>query len=108
MAYIYLAIAIAAEIFATSQLKYTQNFTKLLPSLLCIAGYAVCHYTFAKVLNGLQLGTAYAIWCGVGIVATSALSYLLFHEKLTTAGIFGILLILAGCVIVNLSGAAKV
>ena len=48
MEYVFLAIAIVSEVIATSYLKQTEGFTKLIPSLICAAAYIVCHYTFAK------------------------------------------------------------
>ena len=89
MEYAFLAIAIVSEVIATSYLKQTEGFTKLTPSLICAAAYIVCHYTFAKSLNRINLNIGYATWCGVG---------------LSTVGIIGLVLITAGCVMVNAFG----
>ena len=67
MEYAFLAIAIVSEVIATSYLKQTEGFTKLTPSLICAAAYIVCHYTFAKSLNRINLNIGYATWCGVGL-----------------------------------------
>lgn len=104
MAYLYLIIAIAAEIAGTSMLKYSEGFTKLNYSIGCIAAYVVCYYTFSKALGQIHLGIAYATWCGVGIIVTALLSWLLFHEKLTPAGIVSLILIVVGCICLNLFG----
>lgn len=106
MYYLLLAAAIVAEIIATSLLKASQGFTRLLPGAGCVVFYVICYYTFSKALNGMDLGIAYATWCGVGIVATAVISWIIFGQKLSPAGIAGIILIVAGCVILNLSGSA--
>ena len=66
--------AIALEIFATTQLKLSEGFTKLGPSVLSLLGYGVCFFLFSKALNRLDLGIAYATWSAVGIVATSVIA----------------------------------
>lgn len=99
-----LTILIASEVTATSLLKYTHHFTRPIPSILCIAAYAVCYYTFSHVMDRMNVGVAYAIWCGVGLVATNVIGYFLFRQKLTGVGIFGLALIIIGCVIVNVWG----
>lgn len=101
MEYAFLAIAIVSEVIATSYLKQTEGFTKLTPSLICAAAYIVCHYTFAKSLNRINLNIGYATWCGVGLIVTSLVSIFAYKEKLSTVGIIGLVLITAGCVMVN-------
>lgn len=103
MPYILLSIAIAAEIAATSLLKRTDGFTRPLPTLACCAGYFICYFFMAKALKHVKLGPAYAVWCGAGIVVTSLVSIFYYHEKLSFAAVIGLVLILAGCVLVNLS-----
>ena len=104
MEYVFLAIAIVSEVIATSYLKQTEGFTKLIPSLICAAAYIVCHYTFAKSLNRINLNIGYATWCGVGLIVTSLVSIVAYKEKLSTVGIIGLVLITAGCVMVNAFG----
>ncbi|MGI6055847.1 MAG: DMT family transporter [Bilifractor sp.] len=104
MAAFLLAVLIASEVAATSLLKYTRHFTRPIPSIICIACYCVCYYTFSHVMDRMNVGVAYAIWCGVGLVATNVIGYLLFRQKLTDVGVFGIVLIIIGCVIVNVWG----
>lgn len=104
MHYLLLAGAIALEIFATTQLKLSAGFTKLGPSVLSLLGYGLCFFLFSKALNRIDLGIAYATWSAVGIVATSIIAALAFGQKLSTAGIVGMGLILAGVVVVNLFG----
>ena len=107
MEYAFLAIAIVSEVIATSYLKQTEGFTKLTPSLICAAAYIVCHYTFAKSLNRINLNIGYATWCGVGLIVTSLVSIFAYKEKLSTVGIIGLVLITAGCVMVNAFGNNK-
>lgn len=99
-----LTVLIASEVAATSLLKYTRHFTRPIPSIICIACYCVCYYTFSHVMDRMNVGVAYAIWCGVGLVATNVIGYLLFRQKLTGVGVFGIVLIIIGCVVVNVWG----
>lgn len=106
MHYLLLGGTIALEIFATTQLKLSEGFTKLGPSVLSLLGYGVCFFLFSKALNRLDLGIAYATWSAVGIVATSVIAALAFGQKLTTAGMVGMALIVAGVLVVNLFGSA--
>lgn len=101
---IFLAIAIGGELLGTTFLKYTEGFTKLWPSLITILSYGICFYCFARALEHLNLSFAYAVWSGLGIVVSTLVSVFLFKEGVTPAGVFGILLILAGVVILNLFG----
>ena len=101
MEYLLLAIAIFSEILATSYLKQTEGFTRLLPSIICILAYAVCHYSFARCLMRINLSVGYAVWCGVGLVITTLVSILIYKEKITLAGVIGLVFITVGCVLVN-------
>lgn len=101
---IFLAIAIGGELLGTTFLKYTEGFTKLWPSLITILSYGICFYCFARALEHINLSFAYAVWSGLGIVVSTLVSVFLFKEGVTPAGVFGILLILAGVVILNLFG----
>lgn len=101
---VFLAIAIGGELLGTTFLKYTEGFTKLWPSLITIVSYGICFYCFAKALEHINLSFAYAVWSGLGIVVSTLISVFLFKEGVTPAGVFGILLILAGVVILNLFG----
>lgn len=102
--YLLLALAIISEIIATACLKYSDGFTKVLPSSVCVLAYVICYVAFSKAITHIHLGIAYAIWCGAGIVATALISFFVFKEKLTVAGVIGMLCIVAGCVVLNLSG----
>ena len=97
--YIWLTAAIAAELAGTTLLKYTEGFSRLWPSLGCVAAYVFCFYALSKALHYMPLSIAYATWCALGIVAATLLSVLLFREQLTLTGIAGITLVVAGVVI---------
>ncbi|MCD2467553.1 MULTISPECIES: multidrug efflux SMR transporter [unclassified Streptomyces] len=105
MGYGLLAGAIAAEILATTSMKYSEGFSKLWPSLITGIGYVVAFALLAQALKTLQVGTAYAIWAGVGTAAVAAIGILFLGETLSLAKIAGIALIIAGVVVLNLGGA---
>ncbi len=104
MQYILLVAAIIFEIIATSFLKYSDGFTRLYPTIACIVFYVLCYLAFGKAMVKLDLNMSYAIWCGVGIVATTLISVLFFKEKISVYGIVGIVLIIIGGILLNLGG----
>jgi small multidrug resistance pump len=101
MPWLYLAIAITGEVIATSALKASESFTRLGPSLITVAGYAVAFYSLALTLKTIPVGVAYAIWAGAGIVIISLIGLFVFGQKLDAAAIAGIGLIVAGVVVIN-------
>ena len=105
MTYMLLAIAIVCEIGASSCLKATQGFTVLAPSVVTIVLYAISFYLFSKVLDRMDLASAYATWCAAGIVATSVISVVVFGDRLTPVTVFGLALCVVGVIIVNLTSA---
>lgn len=107
MHYVLLFIAIALEISATTMLGYSEGFTRLLPSAASVVLYGLCCFFFAKALLGIDLGIAYATWSSVGIIAASIIAAIAFGQKLTVPGLVGIALIISGCILVNLFGAAR-
>ncbi len=104
MQYILLVAAIIFEIIATSFLKYSDGFTRLYPTIACIVFYVLCYLAFGKAMVKLDLNMSYAIWCGVGIVATTLISVLFFKEKISVYGIVGIVLIIIGGILLNIGG----
>lgn len=103
MAYLLLAVAIGAEILATTLLKYSEGFTKLLPTLGSLVTYGICYTAFSRAITKINLGIAYATWCGVGILVTTGISFLVFKEELSVFGLVGIFFIVIGCIMVNLT-----
>ncbi|MDX7526410.1 SMR family transporter, partial [Enterobacter hormaechei] len=94
--WIILIVAIAAETFATTMVRASEGFTRLLPSLGVVAGYAVSFYGLSQVVKVMNLGIAYAIWAGLGIFLVSIFSWFLFGQKLDLPAIAGMGLILSG------------
>lgn len=105
MGYLLLATAIAAEVAATTAMKYSEGFSKLWPSLVTGVGYLISFVLLAQALKSMSIGTAYAIWSGVGTAAVAAIGLVLFEEGLSFAKVAGIVLIIAGVVVLNLGGA---
>jgi small multidrug resistance pump len=100
--WIYLAIAIAAEVVGTSFLRSTQGFTKLVPSLLVVAGYGLAFFFLSLTLEKIPVGIAYAVWSGAGVTLIAAIGWLFLGQKLDAAAIVGMGLIVAGVVVLNL------
>lgn len=99
MAYFYLLIAILGDIVATSALKASGGFTKLVPSIWVMCGYGVVLLTLCLSLKALPLGVTYAVWSGVGMVGVTIVSALYFHEPYDAPRIVGTLLVALGVVI---------
>lgn len=101
MSYLFLAIAILAEVFATTAMKVSEGFTKPLPSGATVIGYAIAFYFLSLTLKTIPTGVAYAIWSGVGIVLISAIAWAFHGQKLDLPAMLGLGLILAGVVVMN-------
>lgn len=101
MKYVLLAIAIVSEVIATSALKASEGFSRTGPSLIVIAGYGIAFYCLSLTLKSIPVGIAYAIWSGLGIVLVSAAGWILYKQKLDAGAIIGMLLIVAGVIVVN-------
>ena len=106
MPYIQLFLAIALEVVGTTLLTYSHGFTKTVPTLGCALAYALCFWLLAKAIQTINLSVAYATWCGLGIVATTIISVLIFKGQLNIMTIFGIVLVVVGVIILNLYGTA--
>ncbi|WP_405611818.1 DMT family transporter [Streptomyces sp. NBC_00076] len=105
MGYLLLAGAIAVEVAATTAMKYSDGFSRLVPSLLTVLGYVVSFTLLAQTLRTVSIGTAYAIWAGVGTAAIAAIGIVFLGDGLTLAKAGGIALIIVGVVVLNLGGA---
>lgn len=101
MGYLYLSIAIIAEVIATSALKATEEFTRMGPSVLVIVGYGASIYFLALVLKTIPVGIAYAIWAGMGIALIALVGALYFKQIPDPPAIIGMTLIVSGVVIIN-------
>jgi small multidrug resistance pump len=102
MNWLYLGLAIVCEVIATSALKATEGFSRWQPSVLVLLGYCLAFYFLSLTLRSIPVGVAYAIWSGVGVVLVSVAGWFLYQQKLDTAALVGISLIVAGVVVLNL------
>ncbi len=106
LSYLYLAVAIVGEIIATSALKASDGFSRLLPSVVTIVGYAVAFWFLSLTIRVLPVGMVYAIWSGAGIVLISAVGWIWFKQALDLPTMLGMGLIIAGVVVINLFSAS--
>ncbi|MEU1019932.1 multidrug efflux SMR transporter [Streptomyces sp. NPDC005900] len=105
MGYALLAGAITAEVAATTAMKYSEGFSRLWPSLITLAGYLIAFTLLAQTLKTLSVGTAYAIWAGVGTAAVAAIGMLFLGESAGPVKLVGLALVIVGVVVLNLGGA---
>lgn len=96
MAWVYLTIAGLFEVVWAMGLKYSYGFTKLVPSLITFGGMAISFYLLSLAIKSLPMGTAYAIWTGIGALGTVLFGIILFHEPVNAMRIVFLLLIIAG------------
>lgn len=101
-AWLYLLVAIVAEVVATSALTASQGFSRLLPSVIVVTGYAIAFYFLSLTLRSIPVGIAYAVWSGVGVVLISLAGLVLFGQRLDLPALLGIGLIVAGVLVINL------
>ena len=100
--YLFLALAILAEAVATTALKMSEQFTRLLPSAVVVVGYAAAFYFLSLSLRTIPVGVAYAVWSAVGIVLITVVGAVIFRQVPDLPAIAGMLLIIAGVVVINL------
>lgn len=100
--WLYLAIAIVSEVIATSALKPSEGFTRLLPSVLVVVGYGIAFYFLSLTLRAIPIGITYAVWSGVGIALITLIGWLVFGQKLDMASLAGIGLIVSGVLVIHL------
>jgi len=101
MGHTYLAIAIVAEVIATSALKASDGFRNLYLSALVIAGYGTAFYFLSLTLKTIPVGVAYAIWAGMGIVLIAIAGAIFFRQIPDVAAIVGMALIISGVVVIS-------
>ena len=99
--YTALALAITAEVIATSALKATESFTRPWPSVLVVVGYAMAFYFLSVAVKVIPVGVAYGIWSGLGIVLVSVIAYFLHKQSLSMYQITGLGFIVLGVALVN-------
>ena len=99
--WLFLSVAIVAEVIAPSGLKASDGFTRLWPSVLVVVGYSIAFYCLSLALRAIPVGIAYAIWAGLGVVLITVAAWLLFGQRLDAAALIGMSLIVAGVVVMN-------
>lgn len=99
--YLILFISIIAETLATTMMKASEGFTRLIPSLIVLIGYAISFYGLSQVVKIMNIGIAYALWAGIGIFLVSTLSYFVYQQKLDFPALLGLVLIAAGIIIIQ-------
>ncbi|PRR79215.1 DMT family transporter [Clostridium vincentii] len=104
MEWIFLTLAIIFEVAATTFMKMSNGFTKLLPSVGTFSGYILCFTFLSIALKKIDLGVAYAIWGAAGITIMSIIGVLVFKESINALKIFSVLFIILGVIGLNLSG----
>ncbi|WP_429256635.1 DMT family transporter [Paraburkholderia sp. GAS334] len=100
--YAWLAIAIVAEVIATSALRASDGFSRLVPSAVVVTGYALAFYCLSMTLRSIPVGVVYAIWSGVGIVLITLVAIVMYRQVPDFAAVCGLGLIVAGVVVLNL------
>ena len=99
--YGFLMLAIICEIMATTLLVKSEQFTKLIPTLMMAALYIVSFYFLSQTLKTIPLGIAYAIWGGIGIVLTAIIGTVIFKQTVDAGAVAGIALIVSGVIVIN-------
>lgn len=102
MQWVYLLVAIAAEVFATSALKSADGFTRLLPSIGVVIGYGTAFYLLSLAVRTIPVGIAYALWSGIGVICIAGIGLVVYGQKLDFPALVGLGLILAGVLVINL------
>jgi small multidrug resistance pump len=100
-AWLYLSIAIVSEVVATSALKAADGFTRLTPSIVVVAGYAIAFWCLSSTLRTIPVGVAYAIWSGAGIALITLIAWVVYGQSLDAPALIGLALIVAGVAVLN-------
>lgn len=100
-------IAVSSEVLATSALRESNGFTRPIPVAVMVAGYVLAFYLLSLIVREVPLGLAYAVWAGAGTALVALVGWLVFSERLEPGGLAGIALVIAGIVVINLSGSIE-
>jgi len=101
MPYLFLGLAIVAEVIGTSALKASEEFSRIGPSIIVILGYGAAFYFLSIALSDIQVGVAYGVWAGLGIVLITIIGALFFKQIPDLPAIFGLLMIIVGVVVIH-------
>jgi small multidrug resistance pump len=105
MAWLFLGIAIGAEIIATTSLKYSEGFSRLGPTIIVVIGYVIAFFFLGQALKTMDVGIAYAIWAGLGTAIVAVIGIALLDEPVSTMKVLGIAMVIGGVAALNLGGA---
>jgi small multidrug resistance pump len=100
--YALLAIAIVAEVIATSALRASAGFSRVLPAVVVVIGYGIAFYCLSLTLKSIPVGIVYAVWSGAGIVLITLVAVVLYRQVPDLPAIIGLGLIVAGVAVLNL------
>jgi small multidrug resistance pump len=103
MHYLFLSLAVVAEVIATSALKASAGFTNLVPSMIAVVGVALSLMFMAMTVKAIPIGVAYALWSGLGIVLIAGVEVFMHKKAPDPATMAGLALIIGGCITVNLA-----
>jgi len=106
VSWLYLAIAIVLEVIGTTSLRYSEGFSKVLPSIVFIITYGASFYALTLALRRIDLSVAYAVWAGVGTALVALIGITVFREPLTVMKVAAVGMIVGGVVLLNLGGSA--
>jgi len=101
MAFLYLFVAILAEVIATSALKASNGFSVLWPSITTFVGYAIAIFFLSMAMKTIPMGIAYAIWSGAGIILISTVGLLVFKQHLDIPALIGLSFMIVGIIFIN-------
>jgi small multidrug resistance pump len=104
--YIYITLAVGADVAAASALKATDGFKVPAPSLLALAGYGAAFYFLSQAVRTLPVGVANALWSGLSVIAVAMAGYVVHRQTLSPSSMFGLLLICGGTMLLYLGTAA--
>lgn len=105
MPWLWLVGAILLEVFATTSLKFSEGFTRLLPSVFVVGGYAGAFYMLSQALSrGMPLGVAYGVWAAAGVALLAVIGAVFLGESLTWVQVGGIALVIAGVMALEMGG----
>lgn len=105
MPWIWLSVAILFEVFATTSLKFSEGFTKLVPSIFVVIGYTATFWLLSQALTrGMDLSVAYGVWSAVGVALVAVIGVVFLGETLTWVQTGGIALVIAGVMALEMGG----
>lgn len=107
MHYLYLMAAVLAETIGTTALQASQQFSRLIPSLIVVVAYGTSFFLMSLTLRYMPVGIVYAIWSGLGIVLIALIGFLVFGQRIDLPAMFGMGLIIAGILVIHLFSASS-